>query len=73
MLLALNAIAAQQEHLTSKTAEAITKLLNYATTHPDAVLRHHASNMVLHIHSDASYLSAPQARSHTGGHFFLRK
>jgi hypothetical protein len=26
---------------------------------------------VLHIHSDASYLSAPEARSRAGGHHFL--
>eukprot|EP00957_Ditylum_brightwellii_P196390 14963478-Ditylum_brightwellii.AAC.1 len=72
-LLALNAIATQQEHPTSKTTEAITKLLNYAVTHPDAILRYHASDMVLHIHSDASYLSALRAWSRAGGHFFLSK
>ena len=27
--------------------------------------------MVLAIHSDASYLSEPKARSRAGGHFFL--
>ena len=27
--------------------------------------------MVLHIHSDASYLSKPRARSRSGGHYFL--
>ena len=27
--------------------------------------------MVLGVHSNASYLSAPNTRSHTGGHFFL--
>ena len=27
--------------------------------------------MILNIHSDASYLGAPQARSRVGGHFFL--
>jgi hypothetical protein len=32
-------------------------LLNYAARHPDAVLYYHARNMVLHVHSDASYLS----------------
>jgi hypothetical protein len=26
--------------------------------------------MVLAVHSDASYLSKPMARSHVGGHFF---
>ncbi len=27
--------------------------------------------MILNIHSDASYLSAPKARSRAGGYFFL--
>jgi hypothetical protein len=27
--------------------------------------------MVLNVHSNASYLSAPKARSHAGGYFFL--
>ena len=27
--------------------------------------------MILKIHSDASYLSEQQGRSHTGGHFYL--
>jgi hypothetical protein len=29
------------------------------------------SDMVLNVHSNASYLSAPQAQSHAGGYFFL--
>jgi hypothetical protein len=37
----------------------------------DAVLSHHASNMVLAVHSNASYLGEPKARSQAGGHFFL--
>jgi hypothetical protein len=40
-------------------------------THPDAKIRHRASDMILNIHSDASYLSAPRARSRAKGYFFL--
>jgi hypothetical protein len=40
-------------------------------THPDAIIRYHASDMILNVHSDASYLSAPKARSQAGGLFFL--
>ena len=36
-----------------------------------AKIRYKASDMVLNIHSDASYLSAPKARSRAGGYFFL--
>jgi hypothetical protein len=39
-------------------------------THPDATIRYHASDMILHIHSDASYLSVSHARSRLGGLFF---
>ena len=39
--------------------------------HPDAIIRYYASDMILNIHSDASYLTAPKARSRAGGHYFL--
>jgi len=29
------------------------------------------TDMILNVHSDASYLSAPKARSRAGGYFFL--
>jgi hypothetical protein len=47
------------------------QLLNYLATQEDALLFYHASNMVLAVHSNASYLSEPKARSQVGGHFFL--
>ena len=40
-------------------------------THPDARIRFRASDMILNVHSDASYLSAPKARSRAGGYYFL--
>jgi hypothetical protein len=40
-------------------------------THPEATIRYHASNMILHIHIDASYPSVSNARSRLGGLFFL--
>lgn len=69
MLVALSAIASAPK--TEDTAKAVTHLLNYAATHPDATIRYHASAMTLHVHSDASYLSEPKARSRSGGYFFL--
>ena len=71
MLHALNALAAAQSHGTQATAEALTHLLNYCATHPDAKIRYRASDMILHIHSDASYLTEAEARSRAGGHHFL--
>ena len=71
ILVALGSIASQQNQPTETTAAAVTKLLNYVSTHPNATIRYHKSDMILHVHSDASYLSEPQARSRAGGHFYL--
>jgi hypothetical protein len=63
MLVALGTLASAQTESTQATAEAAIHLLNYAATHPDATVRYHKSGMILHIHSDASYISEPKARS----------
>ena len=57
MLTALGSIAAQQSKVMEKTYAYTLWLLNYANTHPDDKIRYTASDMILHIHSDASYLS----------------
>ena len=71
MLVALSAIAADQAAPTKNTIEKVEQLLGYAASQEDAVITYHASDMVLAIHSDASYLSEPKARSRAGGHFFM--
>jgi hypothetical protein len=70
VLMPLNDITMQQTKAIAKTQAATNQLLDYLATHPDATIRYHASDMVLHIHSDASYLSVSNARSHLGGLFF---
>ncbi len=70
MLIALNSLAAKQTKGTENTAKAIVLVLNYCATHPDATLCYHASGMVLHIDSNASYLSMSKARSRVGGHHY---
>ena len=40
-------------------------------THPDATIRYHASDMILNVHLDASYLSVKNARSRAAGWYFL--
>jgi hypothetical protein len=47
------------------------KLLDYLATQEDAVLTYNASDMILAVHSNASYLSKPKAQSQAGGHVFL--
>jgi hypothetical protein len=71
MLVALSAIAVEQGAPTENTLRKVYPFLDYAATHPDAVVTYKASDMVLVIHSDASYLSEPKARSRAGGQYFL--
>jgi hypothetical protein len=51
--------------------EKVIKLLNYCNTHPETKIRYHASDMILYIHSDASYLSEREAKSREGGFFYM--
>ncbi len=45
--------------------------MDYASTHPDAIVMYHTSDMVLAGHNNASYLSESKACSQVGGHFFM--
>jgi hypothetical protein len=73
VLMPLNDIATEQTKATEKTQAATNQLLDYIATHLDATIRYHASDMIFHIHSDASYLSVSNARSHLGTLFFIGK
>ena len=70
ILPALNEISATQSKPTLLTNEKINMLLDYLSTYPDAKIRFFASDMVLHIDSDAAYLVAPKARSRIAGYFY---
>jgi hypothetical protein len=67
----INVLASEQSKATAATAEKVIKLLNYCNTHPETKIRYHASAMILHIHSDASYLSEKEAKSRAGGFFYM--
>ena len=70
-LVALGSISSEQSNATEKTNKKVTRLLNYFATNPNATIRYHKSEMCLTLHTDASYLCEPKARSRVGGHFFL--
>jgi hypothetical protein len=70
MLTALGSLAMQQANPTVNTIK-VRQFLDYAATHPDAIITYHASNMVLAGHSNALYLLESKARSRAGGHFFM--
>lgn len=69
MLVALNELSHEQANPTETTESKLKHLLDYAATHPIATIRYYASDMVLWIDSDATYLVAPKARSRVGGYF----
>jgi len=71
VFVALSSIASKQTRGTTNTMAKAKQLLDYLVTHPDATIRLRASNMVLNVHSDASYLSEMKAHSRTCGHFFM--
>jgi hypothetical protein len=71
MLPAIGDLGTQQTAGTKRTMESLTQLLNYAASNPEATVRYVASDMILALNSDASYLSVPKARSRAAGYFFL--
>jgi hypothetical protein len=71
MLVAIGDLAAQQSKGTRATMVALTKLLNYTSSNPEATILYKSSDMTLHVSSDASYLTAPKAPSRAAGYHFL--
>jgi len=71
LLCPISAIASQAAEPTEDTLRQAMQLLDYLASQEEAVLTYKASEMILAVHSDASYLSEPKARSRAGGHFFL--
>jgi hypothetical protein len=71
MNVTLSTLALQQIKATGQTKKDSIKFLNYCATHPAATMHYHASDMILKIHSDASYNSESGAQSRMGGHFYL--
>jgi hypothetical protein len=56
-IMSINVLASEQSNATEVPADKVIKLLNYCNSHPETKIRHHASDMILQIHSDASNLS----------------
>ena len=69
MLPELGTIATQHSAPTENTMHKVHKFLDYAATHPNAIITYRASNMILAAHIDSSYLSESKTRGREGGHF----
>ena len=71
ILRSLNEISRIQARPTKDTLAKAKWFLDYSATYPNAIIRYHASKMVLHIDSDAAYLVMTEYRSVYAGHFYL--
>jgi hypothetical protein len=71
LIMPINVLASEQSNATEVTADKVIKLLNYCNTHPETKIRYHASDMILHTHSDASYISENEAKSRAGEFFYM--
>ena len=71
MLPVLNAISDQQSHPTHNNEAATAHLMDYAVTNPTTMVNFKAIDMVLHIDSDALYISKPGLNGRTGRHYYL--
>jgi hypothetical protein len=71
VLMALSSIVMEQTKATDRTLERCIQLLDYLASNNPAKVRFHASDMIMNIHSNASYLSAPGSQNHTCRHFFM--
>ena len=45
--------------------------MDYASTHPNATIRYHASNMILMIDTDAAYRVLPEACRCITSHYYF--
>ena len=57
------ALATRQSKGTDNVQKASHQLLDYLATHPNAAIRYHASDMILALDTEDSYLSNTNARS----------
>jgi len=71
MLVTLGTLTTQKTNSTQATMQALTHLLNYCATHPDAIICSHASDMVLWTHINASYLTASKEHLQVNSYSFL--
>jgi hypothetical protein len=71
LLLPLSTLASQFSTGTTTTINAVSNLIYYCSTNPEYSIRYFASEMQIKIHSDASYLSEPKAKSIIGSYFYL--
>ena len=68
---ALNFTATKIQHGTQAVVEAIRQLLNYVAKHLNTIMHYAASDMILYIYSNTSFLFKQNSKSHVGSHYYL--
>jgi hypothetical protein len=71
MLTSISRLSAAQAKPTIAQRPAIERFIQYAASWPQATIVYKASDMVLCVETDASYLSESNSRSRAGGLFYL--
>jgi hypothetical protein len=71
VLTALCMIAIEQTKAKEMTMGRHMQSLDYLASNQEAKVRFHTSDMIMNIHSNASYLSKKGAQSRACGHFFM--
>jgi hypothetical protein len=67
----LSSIAACQANGTTAVSKSCQQLLNYVDTHPNSSIRYKACDMILAVHTNASYLLEQNGKSRASAHFYL--
>jgi hypothetical protein len=70
---ALSSIASRQSKGTEDVLKATKQLLDYVATHPNPTIRYLASDMILALDTDGSYLSEIDGKSRAAAYIFLTK
>ena len=70
ILTALSTLEMEQAKPTTTMMQKTKQFLDYASSNSNRTLTYNASNMVLAIKSDTSYLSKPKSHSRVWGYFF---
>ena len=70
-MIALNNISIEQAHTTEHILKKCKRLLDYIAAYPSIFGHFYASDMILHIDSNAAYFVKPRARSRVAGVFYL--
>ena len=71
MLVGLNDIGTQQAEPTTNVMNKVQQLLDYAHTYSQVYIRFYASDMQLHVDTDAAFLVIPKSHSRIVGYFRL--